>query len=93
MFLEVTDKLNNKKKMINGAYIYSVTPKENGNGAIVKYGEGTDRAKMIQTVESYEALWRVMFPVVPEHRDTVDEYFNADISSLMEVTQAADEDS
>lgn len=87
MFLEVTDKLNNKKKMINGAYIYSVTPKENGNGAVVKYGEGTDRAKMIQTVESYEALWRVMFPVVPEHRDTVDEHFNVDPSSL------ADEDS
>ena len=84
MFLEVTDKMNGKKKMVNGNKIYSVAPSADGAGALLKYDEGGDRAKIIQTTESYEALWRVMFPVIPEHRATVDEQFNVDPSSLVD---------
>lgn len=63
MFLEVTDRMNGKRKMINGAYIYSIVQNSDGTGALVKYDEGSDRAKIIQTEETYETLWHSLFPV------------------------------
>lgn len=62
MFLEVTDRMNGKRKMINGAYIYSIVQNSDGTGALVKYDEGSDRAKIIQTKETYDDFRNSLFP-------------------------------
>ena len=89
MFLEVTDKMNGKRKMINGAYIYSIVPSADGTGALVKYDEGSDRAKIIQTEETYKNLWNSLFPVsavdVAEYEKKVAEYLANDVKATENV--------
>lgn len=63
MFLEVTDKMNGKKKVINANSIYSITGDASGEGSLLRYNEGGDKAKVLQTVESYEKLTGIIFPV------------------------------
>lgn len=66
MFFTVTDKMSGRKKVLNASHIYSVAQTADGVGAIIKFNEGGDRAKMVQTVESYESICRALFPVIPE---------------------------
>lgn len=86
MFLEVTDKMNGKHKMINWAYIYSIVPNADGAGALVKYDEGSDRAKIIQTKETYDDLWHLILPMsaaaVAEKEEKVAKYCDADIREI-----------